>query len=655
MAQVHAYLTEQAVQEAQASLRGGAAAQGGGGGGGGGGAAGGPPQLYDLTARFAEIQVRVRPLNVEEGVLGRRLPGLELWRIEAREQDGAWVQARARVLRLCATLASACCVGCVCAHSGPRRWRRTLTRATASRRASLTRSGRGSARRTSGSATPPTARCACAGEGIVGPVRQGERGGQVWDGNATTARCVCAGEGIVGPVRQGERGGQVWDGNATTARCVCAGEGIVGPVRQGERGGQVWDGNATTARCVCACRGGDLGVMRQGKGAVQVWDGNALTEVRAHVSGRAPDPARASDRAAREGQPAELRRGGGQGQLMRMRALPATKRNDRVRARAWFGAFGCVRVTCPTSLSLWGMPAACACARPSPAAVLAQRGAATARVERRRDAAAAPAGPRAGHAPGVCVCAVWTPRRGRVCVELSFRWSHLWQGVRHSPPLHLGLLRRLHHPLALPETACKSLGLPLLCNGGLVARSCMQAHAHRGANPNRNPPLAWAQWPEVSRRLDTGRTAAECLQAYIKASRPQEHMRPRQAWSDEDDALLRHLVKELSTDWVVRAWEGGLEFGARVGGGRGAMCGRCALPELPSAPGGVAAVRARSKLLRRSTGATTGTRCGTGGTGGWRSRRSARWASGTPRRTRSWHRCACGALGTGRGRGGEGS
>ena len=49
-------------------------------------------------------------------------------------------------------------------------------------------------------------------------------------------------------------------------------------------------------------------------------------------------------------------------------------------------------------------------------------------------------------------------------------------------------------------------------------------------------------------------TAAQCLQRYLKFSRPQ-HVRSRTLWAPEDDETLRQLVTRLGTNWVVR--EGG--------------------------------------------------------------------------------------------------
>lgn len=59
------------------------------------------------------------------------------------------------------------------------------------------------------------------------------------------------------------------------------------------------------------------------------------------------------------------------------------------------------------------------------------------------------------------------------------------------------------------------------------------------------------QWDLISTELGTGRTAAQCLQHYVKFSRPQ-HLRQRQLWTAEDDAELRAMVEQFGTNWVVR-------------------------------------------------------------------------------------------------------
>ncbi|KAJ9514521.1 hypothetical protein QJQ45_016258 [Haematococcus lacustris] len=59
------------------------------------------------------------------------------------------------------------------------------------------------------------------------------------------------------------------------------------------------------------------------------------------------------------------------------------------------------------------------------------------------------------------------------------------------------------------------------------------------------------KWERVARELGGGRTAAQCLQAWLKNCRPEGHAtRGRQQWSIEDTARLEQLVALHGTSWV---------------------------------------------------------------------------------------------------------
>jgi hypothetical protein len=66
------------------------------------------------------------------------------------------------------------------------------------------------------------------------------------------------------------------------------------------------------------------------------------------------------------------------------------------------------------------------------------------------------------------------------------------------------------------------------------------------------PHTCFLQWEAVARKLDSGRTAVQCLQAYIKTARPEGHAtKGRSLWSPEDTAMLEQLVAKHGTQWVV--------------------------------------------------------------------------------------------------------